>query len=67
MIFVNGGGGSYTFFEHATWNGLTVADLVFPWYVYFNLHEFTSIRYNAMGAVVLIASRLFVSEYTSWF
>ena len=31
MMFVNDGGGDYWFFEHATWNGLTVADLVFPW------------------------------------
>lgn len=33
MIFVNYGGGHYTFFEHSAWNGLTVADLVFPWFV----------------------------------
>lgn len=31
MIFVNYGGGGYWYFAHATWNGLTVADLVFPW------------------------------------
>ena len=23
----------YWFFEHATWNGLQLADVVFPWYV----------------------------------
>ncbi|KAL8570424.1 hypothetical protein ACOMHN_035842 [Nucella lapillus] len=34
MIFVNYGGGGYWIFEHATWNGLTVADLVFPWFVF---------------------------------
>ena len=34
MIFVNYGGGRYWFFEHAEWNGLTVADLVFPWWVF---------------------------------
>lgn len=33
MIFVNCGGGKYWFFAHSSWNGLTVADLVFPWYV----------------------------------
>ena len=27
MMFVNDGGGGYYFFEHATWNGLYVADL----------------------------------------
>ncbi|XP_038061794.1 heparan-alpha-glucosaminide N-acetyltransferase-like [Patiria miniata] len=34
MIFVNHGGGGYWFFKHARWNGLTVADLVFPWFVF---------------------------------
>ncbi|KAL5278498.1 HGSNAT family protein [Megaselia abdita] len=30
MIFVNSGGGKYWWVEHATWNGLHIADLVFP-------------------------------------
>ncbi|XP_062501623.1 heparan-alpha-glucosaminide N-acetyltransferase-like [Corticium candelabrum] len=34
MIFVNYGGGGYWFFQHSKWNGLTVADLVFPWFVF---------------------------------
>ena len=34
MIFVNYGGGGYWFFAHARWNGLTVADLVFPWFMW---------------------------------
>jgi hypothetical protein len=34
MIFVNYGGGGYWFFDHASWNGLTVADLLFPWFVW---------------------------------
>ena len=34
MIFVNYGGGGYWFFNHSAWNGLTVADLVFPWFVW---------------------------------
>ncbi|XP_059165341.1 heparan-alpha-glucosaminide N-acetyltransferase-like isoform X1 [Physella acuta] len=34
MIFVNYGGGKYWFFKHSKWNGLTVADLVFPWFVF---------------------------------
>jgi len=35
MIFVNYGGGGYeAFFDHSKWNGLTVADLVFPWFVF---------------------------------
>ena len=34
MIFVNYGGGGYYFFDHSKWNGLTVADLVFPIFVW---------------------------------
>lgn len=34
MIFVNYGGGGYWFFDHSLWNGLTVADLVFPWFIW---------------------------------
>ncbi|CAO2611741.1 Heparan-alpha-glucosaminide N-acetyltransferase [Lemmus lemmus] len=30
MVFVNYGGGKYWYFKHSSWNGLTVADLVFP-------------------------------------
>lgn len=34
MIFVNYGGGGYWFFDHSKWNGLTWADLVFPWFIF---------------------------------
>jgi hypothetical protein len=34
MIFVNYGGGGYWFLEHADWDGLTVADLLFPWFMW---------------------------------
>lgn len=34
MIFVNYGGGGYWFFRHSRWNGLTFADLVFPWFIW---------------------------------
>lgn len=34
MVFVNYGGGQYWFFDHSIWDGLTVADLVFPWFVF---------------------------------
>ncbi|XP_068089767.1 heparan-alpha-glucosaminide N-acetyltransferase [Hyperolius riggenbachi] len=34
MVFVNYGGGGYWFFKHQSWNGLTIADLVFPWFVF---------------------------------
>lgn len=34
MIFVNNGGGKYVFFNHSAWDGLTVADLVLPWFAW---------------------------------
>nr|CAB3252729.1 heparan-alpha-glucosaminide N-acetyltransferase-like [Phallusia mammillata] len=34
MIFVNYKGGYYWFFRHSSWHGLTVADLVFPWFMF---------------------------------
>lgn len=34
MIFVNSGGGGYFWIEHATWDGLHVADVVFPWFLW---------------------------------
>ncbi|XP_021935257.1 heparan-alpha-glucosaminide N-acetyltransferase isoform X2 [Zootermopsis nevadensis] len=34
MIFVNDGAGGYWFLEHATWNGLQLADLLFPWFMW---------------------------------
>lgn len=46
MVFVNyggtsgvddmggSGGGNYWFFDHSAWFGLTVADLVFPWFLW---------------------------------
>ncbi|XP_063690311.1 heparan-alpha-glucosaminide N-acetyltransferase-like isoform X3 [Bolinopsis microptera] len=34
MIFVNFGGGNYFFLDHAAWNGLSLADFVFPWFMF---------------------------------
>lgn len=34
VLLVNYGGGGYWFFSHSAWNGLTVADLVFPWFIW---------------------------------
>lgn len=34
MIFVNDGAGGYGFLEHATWNGLQLADILFPWFMW---------------------------------
>ena len=34
MIFVNYGGAGIPLFQHAPWHGLTIADLIFPWFIY---------------------------------
>ncbi|XP_031356839.1 heparan-alpha-glucosaminide N-acetyltransferase isoform X2 [Photinus pyralis] len=34
MILVNFGCGGYALFDHATWNGLQLADVVFPWFMW---------------------------------
>ncbi|XP_034244775.1 heparan-alpha-glucosaminide N-acetyltransferase [Thrips palmi] len=34
MMFVNHGAGGYWFLSHATWDGLYVGDLVFPWFLW---------------------------------
>lgn len=33
MVFVNYGAGGYWFLDHVAWNGLHVADLLFPWFI----------------------------------
>ena len=34
MLFVNSGAGGYIELDHAAWNGLHFADLVFPWFIW---------------------------------
>ncbi|KAG8262559.1 hypothetical protein J6590_051048 [Homalodisca vitripennis] len=34
MVFVNDGAGGYWFLEHATWHGLLMADVLFPWFMW---------------------------------
>uniref|UniRef100_A0A1B0CSM6 Putative heparan-alpha-glucosaminide n-acetyltransferase-like protein n=1 Tax=Lutzomyia longipalpis TaxID=7200 RepID=A0A1B0CSM6_LUTLO len=34
MVFVNSGAGGYKALEHATWNGLHFADVIFPWFLW---------------------------------
>ncbi|XP_033835545.2 heparan-alpha-glucosaminide N-acetyltransferase [Periophthalmus magnuspinnatus] len=58
MVFVNYGGGGYWFFQHAPWNGLTVADLVMPWFVFIIgtsvVLAFTSMQRRGVGRGQLI-------------
>ncbi|XP_077293815.1 heparan-alpha-glucosaminide N-acetyltransferase [Arctopsyche grandis] len=50
MIFVNDGGGKYWWIEHATWNGLTFGDLVFPFFLWI------------MGVCIPISAKSLVSK-----
>ncbi|XP_078348183.1 heparan-alpha-glucosaminide N-acetyltransferase-like isoform X1 [Oculina patagonica] len=78
MIFVNYGGGGYYFFKHARWNGLTVADLVFPWFMWIMgvsmVMSFRSLRQRQVRpmtifvkivrrTIILFGLGLFVSNY----
>lgn len=70
MVFVNYGGGRYWFFRHTSWNGLTVADLVFPWFVFImgtsialsinSLLRSGSRRYSLLKKVLWRSLQLFV-------
>jgi hypothetical protein len=51
MIFVNYGGGGYWFFNHAPWHGLTLADLVFPWFMWM-MGVSMALSFSALGLVV---------------
>ena len=53
MIVVNYGGFSYWFLQHAPWNGLTFADLLFPWFMLI------------MGISTSISFKSLVENYTS--
>ncbi|XP_033100075.1 heparan-alpha-glucosaminide N-acetyltransferase-like [Anneissia japonica] len=63
MIFVNYKGGEYWYFQHSRWNGywnigLTVADLVFPWFV-FIMGTSIALSQNALKQKGMSTSRLF--------
>ncbi|KAL7856391.1 hypothetical protein AOLI_G00199950 [Acnodon oligacanthus] len=63
MVFVNYGGGRYWFFRHESWNGLTVADLVFPWFVFI---MGTSISLSVNGALCRGATRSRLVRKVCW-
>eukprot|EP01063_Lacrimia_lanifica_P018088 TRINITY_DN25044_c0_g1_i1.p1 TRINITY_DN25044_c0_g1~~TRINITY_DN25044_c0_g1_i1.p1 ORF type:complete len:758 (+),score=211.94 TRINITY_DN25044_c0_g1_i1:49-2322(+) len=63
MNFVNVGGGGYWFFDHSKWSGLTIADIVFPWFIWvmgvamaLSL-ESTRIKQNRAAAALHIMKR----------
>uniref|UniRef100_A0A3Q2ZA87 Heparan-alpha-glucosaminide N-acetyltransferase n=1 Tax=Kryptolebias marmoratus TaxID=37003 RepID=A0A3Q2ZA87_KRYMA len=63
MVFVNYGGGRYWFFRHSSWNGLTVADLVFPWFVFI---MGTSIALSVNSLLRAGSSRLSLLRKVMW-
>ncbi|XP_034387135.1 heparan-alpha-glucosaminide N-acetyltransferase isoform X1 [Cyclopterus lumpus] len=63
MVFVNYGGGRYWFFRHESWNGLTVADLVFPWFVFI---MGTSVALSINSMLRVGATRLSLLRKVAW-
>jgi len=55
MIFVNYGGGHFWYFQHAVWNGVTITDLVFPWFLWM------------MGVSMVFAFRGILKRATPWY
>ncbi|GLE02322.1 hypothetical protein PINS_up011160 [Pythium insidiosum] len=74
MIFVNYGGGGLKVFEHSVWDGLTIADVVFPWFAWimgFTIFLSSQRAHPRPTTVLLRASRLFalglfLSNDASW-
>lgn len=55
MIFVNYGGAGYAIFEHKPWNGITLADFVFPFFIF------------AMGASIALSTKSMVKRQQKTF
>ena len=46
------GGGGYWFFRHATWNGLTLADTVFPSFIWSDLFKLSSAKLQFLNRIM---------------
>ena len=67
MIFVNYGGGGFWFLQHAPWDGMTVADLVFPLFAFvqgqnhciqtYTLYDQSHTVYQCMTFSTLLTSK----------
>ncbi|KAG6579811.1 Heparan-alpha-glucosaminide N-acetyltransferase [Phytophthora cinnamomi] len=79
MVFVNYGGGGFAVCTHSAWDGLTVADLVFPWFAWilgFSLFLSSSSRrdesivrtFAGIGqrTIKLFVLGLFINNGDSW-
>lgn len=53
MILVNYGGAGYTQLEHAAWDGITLADFIFPFFIF------------SMGASIALSAQSMVKSGTS--
>ena len=60
MIFVNYGGAGLQLFQHAPWHGLTVADLVFPWFIYLMGCSISYQKSKPLSHAVLRMIRMFL-------
>uniref|UniRef100_K3WDQ9 Uncharacterized protein n=1 Tax=Globisporangium ultimum (strain ATCC 200006 / CBS 805.95 / DAOM BR144) TaxID=431595 RepID=K3WDQ9_GLOUD len=79
MIFVNYGGGGFHLFNHSVWDGVTIADLVLPWFawimgfgIFLSSHSLTQrhltrARHSIMlRSTKLFALGLFVNNGADW-
>ena len=67
MVFVNYGGGVFWFLQHAPWDGITVADLVFPLFAFvqgqnhciqtYTLYDQSHTVYQCMTFSTLLTSK----------
>ena len=67
MIFVNYGGGGYSYFSHSIWNGLTIADTVFPWFVNRLVSSIFYSSINVTQYIVIIITNMCVCVYVPTF
>ena len=77
MIFVNSGGGGYWYFRYYPWNGLTIADLIFPWFIFivgicialsfYNHRYITTSRLPSSEAICKVLSRSIILFLLSLF
>ncbi|KAF4036047.1 putative DUF1624 domain-containing protein [Phytophthora infestans] len=79
MVFVNYGGGGFAIFTHSIWDGLTIADLVFPWFAWIlgfsiflssdtsrGISKLESLGRIGQRASKLFALGLFINNGDSW-
>ncbi|DAZ96143.1 TPA: hypothetical protein N0F65_008722, partial [Lagenidium giganteum] len=76
MVFVNYGGGGFRLFKHSAWDGLTIADVLFPWFAWImgfsavlafrSRTRATPLSTAALRSAKLFALGLFLNNGESW-